>query len=379
MPVTININNLTLVHKSSNGIAIATLPDVCKTPTPNGPIPIPYPNIAKSSLRKGTRTVKVDGGNMAAIKGSEFSISTGDEAGSLGGIKSGTFKKEATWISYSFDVRMEGKNACRLTDKMFMNHGNTVCMAGVNQMMLQLRVHYDLARLCILICLCDMIPFKSKSEESDLRQECVKRALDLWDNPPGRSHLKAEISYNMREEPPVPLMHRDPNTGKDTLARSYYIPERARQIPGFKAKSGHIRRPDVVIVADRTKTPTQDNILMVVEVKFPPQTRDLDQDQAYIEIAGSKEKYMVLTPKKCGCDEIRRELKKKMEEEQMKDELFKEVIVHGLGGLAFGLAAAGATVLTPGPPEEIPLAAASATQAHKAKRALDLLNAAMKL
>jgi hypothetical protein len=37
---------------------------------------------------------------------------------------------EATWILYSFDVKMEGAGACRKTDKMKMNHGNTICMAG---------------------------------------------------------------------------------------------------------------------------------------------------------------------------------------------------------------------------------------------------------
>jgi len=31
---------------------------------------------------------------------------------------------------YSFDVMLEGKNACRLTDKLFMNHQNTACLAG---------------------------------------------------------------------------------------------------------------------------------------------------------------------------------------------------------------------------------------------------------
>ena len=67
MPVTININNLTLCHKGSNGIAIATLPDVCKT-TP-GPVPVPYPNVAFSKqLKKGTKTIKVDGGKIAANK-----------------------------------------------------------------------------------------------------------------------------------------------------------------------------------------------------------------------------------------------------------------------------------------------------------------------
>jgi hypothetical protein len=129
MAVTININDLSLVHKDSGGIATATAPDVCNTP---GAGPIPYPNIARSvDLKNGTRTIKVDGGNPAAIYGSEFYKSTGDEPGTIGGVKSGVNMSRATWITYSFDVKFEGKGACRLTDKMFMNNGNTVCLAGV--------------------------------------------------------------------------------------------------------------------------------------------------------------------------------------------------------------------------------------------------------
>ncbi len=131
MPITIRINNLSLCHKGSNGISTATIPDVCNTPSPTGPIPIPYPNIAMSSdLVQGTTTITADGGNMCANYGSEFSKSTGDEAGNLGGVASGTFIMEATWITFSFDVKLEGKGACRLTDKMFHNHQNTVNMAG---------------------------------------------------------------------------------------------------------------------------------------------------------------------------------------------------------------------------------------------------------
>jgi hypothetical protein len=133
MGVTIKINGVanSLVHKGSNGISVATLPDVCKTPTPGGPVPLPYPNISQSAtLAKGSTTVKADGGNMIANKGSEFSVSNGDNPGVAGGIKSSTFMKESTWITYSFDVKIQGKNACRLTDKKFQNHGNTVDMGG---------------------------------------------------------------------------------------------------------------------------------------------------------------------------------------------------------------------------------------------------------
>jgi len=81
MGVTININGLSLAHKGSTGVATATLPDVCKTPSPGGPVPLPYPNVAMvSDLVKGTKTVKADG-KMAANKGSELSRSSGDEPG----------------------------------------------------------------------------------------------------------------------------------------------------------------------------------------------------------------------------------------------------------------------------------------------------------
>ncbi len=135
MPVTIKVNGtcLSLVHKFSNGITNATIPDVCKTPTPGGPVPIPYPNIAQSiTLSNGTTTVKGDKA-MAANKGSKFSLSNGDNAGTIGGVKSNVFMKEATWILYSFDVKMDGKNTERFTDKMFHNAENAANMQGETQ------------------------------------------------------------------------------------------------------------------------------------------------------------------------------------------------------------------------------------------------------
>ena len=151
MAVTIHVNGKanTLVHKGSTGIAKSTVPDVCKTPSPGGPVPIPYPIIISmsSDLKKGTKSVKVDGKNPAAVKGSEFSRCTGDEPGTAGGVKSSTNMKEATWILYSFDVKLDGKNACRLSDKMMMNHGNTACLAGEIQAALKLS-DLEFKKLC---------------------------------------------------------------------------------------------------------------------------------------------------------------------------------------------------------------------------------------
>jgi hypothetical protein len=121
MPATVSVNFRTVVHASSNGIATA-FPDVCKTPTPGGPVPIPYPNIAQSTdTAQGSQTVKMDG-NPIMLKDSNFKTSTGDEAGSAGGgVVSNTVKGKAEFVNYSFDVKVEGKNVPRLMDLMLQN------------------------------------------------------------------------------------------------------------------------------------------------------------------------------------------------------------------------------------------------------------------
>lgn len=124
MGATININNRTVVHKSSGGVSVAS-PDVCKTPTSAGPTPIPYPNVSKSAdTSNGTSTVKGDK-NPVMVKESLFSTSTGDESGTAGGgVVSGKTKGKAEFVNYSFDVMFDGLNACRLGDPMLQNKGS---------------------------------------------------------------------------------------------------------------------------------------------------------------------------------------------------------------------------------------------------------------
>lgn len=126
MAVTVGVNFLSVVHKSSSGVSIA-FPDVCKTPAPPAPfVPIPYPNIAMSSdTAKGTKKVKCDG-NPVCTKDSNFKMSTGDEAGSAGGgMLSSKIKGKAEFVMFSFDVKFEGKNVCRAFDIMLHNDKNT--------------------------------------------------------------------------------------------------------------------------------------------------------------------------------------------------------------------------------------------------------------
>lgn len=132
MPSHIVVNSLGLTYKGTIGISTATIPDVCKTPTPGGPVPIPYPNIAQQSSLKGGTTTVFAKGKMIAIKGSQYGSSNGDEPGTAGGVKSGVNMKATDWITYSFDVKMDGQNACRHTDKKFHNNQNTVDLQGNN-------------------------------------------------------------------------------------------------------------------------------------------------------------------------------------------------------------------------------------------------------
>jgi uncharacterized Zn-binding protein involved in type VI secretion len=91
-------------------------PDVCKTPSPAGPIPIPYPNIAMlNQATSGTLSSKVKiVGNKAATKDSEISMSSGDEAGSVGGVVSNKMKGSAKIKQGSGKVKIEGKGAAYL-------------------------------------------------------------------------------------------------------------------------------------------------------------------------------------------------------------------------------------------------------------------------
>jgi uncharacterized protein DUF4150 len=125
VPTTVGVNFLSIVNADTNGVTIA-FPDVCKTPAPPAPpIPIPYPNIAKSSdTAQGTKKVKVEG-KPVCVKDSNFSMSTGDEAGSIGGIASNKIKGKAEFVNFSFDVQFEGKNVPRSFDLMLHNDKNT--------------------------------------------------------------------------------------------------------------------------------------------------------------------------------------------------------------------------------------------------------------
>lgn len=125
MPATVKVNSRTVVHATSSGVASA-FPDTCKTPAPPAPpVPIPYPNVALSAdTTQGSTEVKMDG-NPIMLQGSNFKMSTGDEAGSVGGVVSGCIKGKAEFVAYSIDVTVEGKSVPRNADPMVQNKGGS--------------------------------------------------------------------------------------------------------------------------------------------------------------------------------------------------------------------------------------------------------------
>lgn len=125
MTSTVFANGVGFCHKKSGGLS-PVFPDICKTPSPGGPIPLPYPNIGKSSdVSGGSKTVKIQK-SQTMLKGSKFKKSTGDEAGSAGGVVSGKTKGTCEFVLYSFDIKCEGKNVCRNGDMMTHNDKNAI-------------------------------------------------------------------------------------------------------------------------------------------------------------------------------------------------------------------------------------------------------------
>jgi hypothetical protein len=121
MSTKVLVNMKTTVHKKSSGMA-PCFPDTCKTPTPAGPTPIPYPNMSRSSMSSATTNkVKTDK-KGCSVKGSKFSISCGDEAGTAGGsLISNKIKGVSYFKNFSFDVKMEKKKVARLADPKLCN------------------------------------------------------------------------------------------------------------------------------------------------------------------------------------------------------------------------------------------------------------------
>ena len=137
--------------------------------------------------------------------------------------------------------------------------------------------------LCSAMCKCDKAP-NIASDGKRLKQGCIAahmKGLEAALN--YRSNYKQELNFDMTQRPPAPIM----DSGVDTKGHDFlpgwikkYWGSKPEHSPVFKAGTGTIRRPDVVIVKDASKPPIQDNIKQIVEMKFPPDTLTEAQEQA---------------------------------------------------------------------------------------------------
>lgn len=122
---TVFANGRSILHAGDGLKHTAAPPDVCKTPSPGGPVPVPYVNIASDGdLAKGTKKTKIEGKSVA-LESSNLSTSMGDEPGTAGGgIVSSKTKGKMTWGTASADVKFEGKGVARFMD-VTQHNGNS--------------------------------------------------------------------------------------------------------------------------------------------------------------------------------------------------------------------------------------------------------------
>ncbi|NTZ86235.1 VRR-NUC domain-containing protein [Burkholderia metallica] len=165
--------------------------------------------------------------------------------------------------------------------------------------------------LCDALCKCSSIGVATRGGGRILRQACVAQRLDLANETSRMMNGKSteylpEVSYDMRQEPPAPIMSDDdPLQPHDSLL-DWIRDKWPGRMGGYRrdkrAGGPGVRRPDVVIVNDPSQPPVQSNIKKVVEMKFDD-TFGNGQQRAYIRIAGSESKYVPLSRADCGCSE----------------------------------------------------------------------------
>ncbi|MEO7328883.1 MAG: DUF4150 domain-containing protein [Minicystis sp.] len=120
MSVTVGVNGLAVVHEESGAMSVA-FPDVCLAPA----LPAPFANVASSAeLTGGSTQVRCEGRSIA-LAGARIAGSSGDEAGSGGGIATGETQGSAEFLAYSFDVKIEGRSVVRACDALLHNDRNT--------------------------------------------------------------------------------------------------------------------------------------------------------------------------------------------------------------------------------------------------------------
>lgn len=109
------------------------MPDVCLTPAPPAPpVPVPYPNIAQVASTNGAVDKVLVENKETVVEGSKVPNSSGDEAGTNGGVTSGVNMGAVEPKMFSSKVFFKGKKAVTLTATTAHNGSNANMPAGAH-------------------------------------------------------------------------------------------------------------------------------------------------------------------------------------------------------------------------------------------------------
>lgn len=99
-------------------------PDVCLTPTPAGPVPIPYPNIGMGPTAVPVCLNVLFMGTPAHNMATTTPLSNGDNAGVALGVASGLVMGPVRHVTGSFTTLVGGMPATRMTSVSIQNNTN---------------------------------------------------------------------------------------------------------------------------------------------------------------------------------------------------------------------------------------------------------------
>ena len=100
------------------------IPDVCLTPTPAGPVPIPYPNIAAGPMGVPAAYTVLFSCAPAHTLATSVPMTNGDNVGVSMGVASGTVMGPSRHLTGAFTVLVSGAPATRLLSVSLQNNTN---------------------------------------------------------------------------------------------------------------------------------------------------------------------------------------------------------------------------------------------------------------
>lgn len=116
---------------TAGGLCFA-LPDVCLTPAAPSPVPVAYPNTGQWTTATGFVDKVVVEMRPVIAEGSKIPMSSGDEAGTNGGVISGVNMKEIQPKTFSSTVVFGGKKAVTLGAMTAHNGSNANAPVGAH-------------------------------------------------------------------------------------------------------------------------------------------------------------------------------------------------------------------------------------------------------